>query len=204
MKRSFVFFCALMAGALSFSSCNKDLKDDLNELKRDAGVDEPLVVTTTFTDYKNQERKITGTLKYNNGVMDSDAMIKNPDGNYEIRIGRSMNLANDQWAGLGFYYDPATKKVLYVALEHYWEDLGFSNGHVEVYQNENPTNGLSFDLNIKSIDLESGNINLELKVEGTKEYASNNSWRVPNNNSGFTSVISFNGKLNKFDSNNPL
>ncbi len=63
MKRSFVIFCALMAGALSFSSCNKNLKDDINELRNQLGTDEPITATTTFTDKNNVERKVVECLQ---------------------------------------------------------------------------------------------------------------------------------------------
>lgn len=199
MKRSFVLFCALMAGALSFSSCNKDLKDDINELKRNIGEGEPITTTTTFTDFKNAERKVNTTFKYKVDGDYLNAMYKNSDGIYEISILRRQNTYSEAYARLQFVYDPATKKILYKDFELNWDDLGLSEGNVEVSDDDEPETGLTFNIDIKSIDLEAGTINLDVKIEGSKEYSTNNPYEVPNRNSAFTTAFSFNGKLTVYD-----
>jgi hypothetical protein len=201
MKRSFVFFCALMAGALSFSSCNKDLKDDLNELKKEMGVDEPITATTSFTDLKNAERKITATFKYKYGNNYSDAMSKNSDGNYEIHIRRFQDRYDENSIELYFVYDPTTKKILYKDFNLDWDDLGLSTGNIDISEDGDPETGLTFNIDIKSIDVQAGTINIDVKVEGTKEYSNNNPYDVPNRNSAFTTAFSFNGKLTVYDNN---
>ncbi|WP_127129187.1 hypothetical protein [Pseudoflavitalea rhizosphaerae] len=201
MKRSFVFFCALMAGALSFSSCNKDLKDDLNELKRDIGEDEPITATTTFTDLKNTERKLTATFKYKWDNSYTDAMHKNSNGTYDINIRRYADRYSENEIELSFVYDPATKKILYKYFELNWDDLGLSNGEIEVYEEGEPRTGLTFNIDIKSIDVQAGTINFDVKIEGTKEFSTNNPYDVPNRNSAFATAFSFNGKLSVYDNN---
>ena len=201
MKRSFVFFCALMAGALSFSSCNKNLKDDLNELKKEMGVDEPITATTTFTDLKNAERKVTTTFKYKWSNSYSDAMHKNSDGTYEIYIRRYQDRYDENGIELYFVYDPTAKKILYKDFELYWDDLGLSNGGIEVYEEGEPETGLTFNIDLKSIDVQAGTINLDVKIEGTKEFSNNNPYDVPNKNSAFSTAFSFNGKLSVYERN---
>jgi hypothetical protein len=199
MKRSFVFFFALMAGALSFSSCNKDLKDDVNELRNQLGTDEPITATTTFTDKNNVERKVVGTYKFKGVASFSNALIKHSDNTYEVRIGRFETIDSETGCYLVFTYDAANKKVLSRESGHYWEEMGSSNGEAYVYENDEPIAGLSFNVDVKSIDLEAGHINVDVKIEGSKEFALANEDQVPNKNSAFTTTFSFNGKLKKFD-----
>ncbi|MBO9635853.1 MAG: hypothetical protein J7578_22295 [Chitinophagaceae bacterium] len=203
MKKSFVFFCTLMVGALSFSSCNKSLKDDVKDLRNQLGFDEPISVTTTFTDYKNESRTVTGVYKFKDGASGSNALIKNANGTYTIRIERGDAIHSDEGVELYFTYDPTTKKILEKGSTHYWEDQGTSNSYVNVQQYEAAITGLTFNLDIKSIDLETGSISVEVKIEGTKEYSQAHSGYVPNSNSGFTTTYTFTGKLKKFTVNQP-
>lgn len=203
MKRSFVLFCALMVGALSFSSCNKSLKDDVKDLRNQLGFDEPITATTTFTDYKNESRTVTGVYKFKDGASGSNALIKNADGTYEIRIERSDAVHGDDGVSLYFVYNPTTQKITYKESNHYWEDFGTSNSYAYVYQNENAIAGLTFNVDIKSFDQEAGSISVEVKIEATKEYCQNNPGNVPNRNSGFTTTYTFSGKLKKFTRNEP-
>lgn len=202
MKRSFVIFCALMAGALSFSSCNKDLKDDINELRNQLGTDEPITATTTFTDKNNVERKVVGTYKFKGAATYSNALIKNSNGTYEIRINRFETVDSETGCYLEFTYDAANKKVLSKESGHYWEEMSASSGEAYVYEGDEPIAGLTFNVDIKSIDLEAGHINVEVKIEGSKEYALAHEYSVPNKNSGFATTFSFNGKLKKFERDN--
>lgn len=201
MKRSFVIFCTLMIGALSFSSCNKKLKDDINELKNQIGVDEAITATTTFTDKNGTARTITGTYKIKDSDSESNALVKNSDGTYSVYIDRSSAVHGDEGVSLEFTYDPASKKITYKESGHYWTDFGLSNGEAYVYEYDEPKEGLTFNLNIKTLDLEAGLLNVEVKIEATKEY-SNNNGNAPNNNAGFTTTYSFSGKLKKFERNN--
>lgn len=201
MKRSFVLFCTLMVGALSFSSCNKKLKDELNELKNQVGVDAPITVTTTFVDAKNVNRTVTGNYKIRDGASDANALIKNSDGTYEISIERSDANHGDEGVSLKFVYDPATKKFLHKQIGHYWTDYN-SNGEASAFEYETPTPGITFNLDLKDLNLETGDISFEVKIEATKEYSQNYQWSVPNRDAGFTSAYKFSGKLKKFERNN--
>ncbi|MGE5107273.1 MAG: hypothetical protein ACM3H8_07000, partial [Sphingobacteriales bacterium] len=57
MKNSTMILSALVAGATLFSSCTKNLKNDIKDLKQEVadiqgslGSNEPITATTTFVD----------------------------------------------------------------------------------------------------------------------------------------------------------
>ncbi len=80
--------------------------------------------------------------------------------------------------------------------------MSASSGEAYVYEGDEPTAGLTFNVDIKSIDLEAGHINVEVKIEASKEYSLAHEYNVPNKNSGFTTSFSFSGKLKKFERDN--
>jgi len=213
MKRSFVVFSTLIIAALSFSSCNKNLKDDIKDLQREnsemkeklngianaLGTDEPIKVTTTFKDYDNVSRTITETYSFKSSGTSTQSMVKYPNGKYEIYIERFSDVYWNDGAWVAFTYDPATKAITEKRGGHYWDDYG--NYRSDAYYNEDNYNtGLTFNINIKSIDLTTGTISLDVAISGTEEYSSGTS-SVPNSSSAVSTSFSFDGKLRVYTAN---
>lgn len=212
MKRSFVFFSALIIGALSFTSCNKNLKDDIKELQKqnsemqkklngiaDAlGTDEPITATTTFKDAGGNQVTVKDTYSFKASGTSTQSMVKRPDGIVEIYIERFGDVEWYDGAWVAFEYNPTTKAITNKRGGHYWDDYGNYNSNA--YFNENEYNaGLTFTVNIKSIDLTTGMISVDVKMEGSEAYSKGvNSWYVPNVNSAVSTSFSFDGKLRVF------
>lgn len=216
MKRSFVVFSTLIIAALSFSSCNKNLKDDIKDLQREnsemkeklngianaLGTDEPITVTTTFKDRGNVDRTIKETYSFKSVGTSTQSMVKQGNGTYEIYVERFSDVYWNDGAWVAFTYDPTTKAITDKRGGHYWSDYG--NYNSDAYFNENNYNtGLTFTVNIKSIDLTTGVISMDVTMAGTEEY-SQGSGNVPNSNSAVTTSFSFDGKLKVYTEVNPV
>jgi hypothetical protein len=215
MKRSFVVFSTLIVAALSFSSCNKNLKDDIKDLQREnsemkeklngianaLGSDEPIKVTTTFKDYDNVSRTITETYSFKSSGTNTQSMVKYPNGKYEIYVERFSDVYWNDGAWVAFTYDPATKAITEKRGGHYWSDYGSYNSDTRFNEDDYNT-GLTFNINIKSIDLTTGTISMEVAMSGTEEYsASVPSYYVPNTASAVSTSFSFDGKLRVYTAN---
>lgn len=215
MKRSFVVFSALVIAALSFSSCNKNLKDDIKDLQREnsemkeklngianaLGTDEPITVTTSFKDRDNVSRTVKETYSFKASGTSTQSMVKQPNGKYDIYVERFSDVNWNDGAWVAFTYDPATKAITNKRGGHYWDDYG--NYRSDAYFNENNNiPGLTFTVNIKNIDLTTGVISMDVTMAGTEEY-SQNAGDVPNSNSAVTTSFSFDGKLRVYTEVNP-
>lgn len=215
MKRSFVVFGTLMIAALSFTSCNKNLKDDIRDLKKQnsdlqekldgvenlLGADEATTVTTTFSDVNNIERIVRQTMKFKSADYYSSSMIKNDNNTYDIEINRYGDIWGDDGVRIEFTYDPATKTLSNKDVQHYWDDYGNYNSNARYRENYYNT-GLSFNISIKSIDLATGAISLNAEISGTKEYSENvNESYVPVRGSAVKTSFAFEGKLRVYERN---
>lgn len=214
MKRSFVVFSTLIIAALSFSSCNKNLKDDIKDLQREnsemkeklngianaLGSDEPITVTTSFKDRDNVSQAIKQTFSFKASGTYTQSMVKYPNGKYEIYLERFGDVNWNEGVWVAFTYDPATKTITDKRCGHYWDDYG--NYRSDVYYNEDSYNtGLTFNINIKSIDLTTGAISLDVAISGTEEFSAGYSSNVPNAASAVSTTFSFDGKLRVYTSN---
>lgn len=212
MKRTFVVFGTLMIAALSFTSCNKNLKDDIKDLKKQnsdmqdqldgvakmLGADEATTVTTTFT-YNNALRTIKQTMGFKSADYYSSAMIKNSDNTYDIQIERYLDIWGYEGMKLEFNYNPATKTISEREVQHYWRDHGGYNSSVRYYEG-NIDLGLTFNINIKSIDLTTGAISVDADINGTKEYSETvSSSSVPVRGTAVKTTFAFEGKLKVFE-----
>lgn len=213
MKKQFVIFGTLIIAALSFTSCTKSLKDDVKELKKQnndlkdrvndvsnmLGTDEAINVTTTFKDYDNVERVVKQSMKFKSADLQSSSMLKNSDNSYDIEIERYGDIWGEDGVALRFNYNPATKAITDKMTQHYWNDYGNYNDNV--YYDENYyDDGLSFNINIKSIDLNSGAISLDVQVSGTADYTNQigDSWYIPARGAAINTSFSFEGKLKTY------
>ncbi|MGN6420957.1 MAG: hypothetical protein ACTHMC_25825 [Pseudobacter sp.] len=216
MKRSFVVFSALVIAALSFSSCNKNLKDDIKDLQREnsemkeklngianaLGTDEPITVTTSFKDRDNVDRSVKETYSFKSSGTSTQSMVKQPNGKYDIYVERFSDVNWNEYAWVAFTYDPATKAITNKRGGHSWDDYGNYNSNAYFNENDYST-GLTFTVNIKSIDLTTGVISMDVTMSGTAEFSNGYGGNVPNTNSAVTTSFSFDGKLRVYTQVNP-
>lgn len=205
MKRSNIVHVILGLGMLFFSSCTKHLKDDLRQLQQQyddlshgLGSDEPITATTTFKDEKGTTISITDTYKFKAGNYQSQSMTKLTDGTYNIDIVRFGDVDGGEGLGFSFNYNPTTKAVTRQWANHYWSDAGnyYSNA---LYDVSRYTKGLSFDINLGKLDVATGEISVNVKIEATEEYSKIvPAYYVPVVGSPVSTSFSFTGKLRIF------
>lgn len=206
MKRSLFVFSALIAGLFVFSSCNKKLKDDikdlrnqLNDVSNAIGSDEPITVTTAFKDNNKVSRTLTETYKFKSSGMNTQRLVKLPDGNYEIFVERFLDVSWYEGIKCSFTYNPTTKAITHKRVHHYWDDYADYNPSVR-YQEDDFNTGLTLKINIKSIDLTTGAISVDVDASGTEEYSNIvSSYYVPSRDAAVSTKFSFAGKLKYFE-----
>lgn len=206
MKKILIVFSVLIAGLFTFSSCNKNLKDDINELRKqlkdvshEIGADEPITVTTSFKDRNNVNRSYTGTYKIKLGGIRSQKLAKKPDGTYDIYIHRMMDIDNREHATVSFSYNPITKAITKKQVYHTWND--FSSYNPNAWYNESFHNtGLTINIDIKRLDLTTGAISLDVEASGNEEYSNTApSYYVPRRGAALSTKLSFEGKLKYYE-----
>ncbi|NII26483.1 bZIP transcription factor [Pseudoflavitalea sp. X16] len=216
MKKSSVIFSALVAGAALFSSCNKNLKDDIRDLekqvkeledhnselkeqigdiKNSLGSDEPIEATTTFVDDNNVTRTIKDKYHFKAGNNQTQRLVQKSDGNYDIYIERFSDVMWYEGAWLAFTYNPATKEITNKRGGQYWddEDAYYDNARYDynLYQQ-----GLTFNITLDSINLSTGAIALKFSATATGEYTGNAySYYSPNPGKEMSTNFTFTGKL---------
>ncbi|MBO9635851.1 MAG: hypothetical protein J7578_22285 [Chitinophagaceae bacterium] len=205
MKRSNLVCFIFCLGVLSFSSCTKHLKDDLRRLQQQyddlshgLGSDEPITATTTFKDKKGNAISITDTYRFKSANYQTQYMIKQADGTYYIYFERFVDVQWNEGLAMSFIYNPATKEISRQQVFHYWDDNAEYNSFVQ-YNVAQYSDGLKFDLNLRELDVSTGNISLDVKIEGTEVYTKTApSYYVPVVGSPVSTSFSFTGKLGIF------
>jgi hypothetical protein len=221
MKKSFVIFSMLVAGATLFSSCNKKLKDDISDLEKKVnelkkhnselqeqvngvenilGSNEPIAATTTFVDNNDATRTITGVYKFKGGNNETQHMIKNDDGTYDIYIERISDVGWEEGAWVGFTYNPTTKAVTNKRGGQYWDDQ--DPYYDNVRYDEDYTTGLTFNITVNSLNVATGDISLNFSASGTAAYTNAvEYYYVPNKGKPVSTTFTFAGKLKVFTTN---
>lgn len=222
MKRSMLVFGILVAGSTFFTSCNKNLKDDVKSLKNQVeelqkhnselqekmngvedaiGSNEPIKVSTTFTDDDNKQRTVTGTYRFKTSGASTHYMRKNDDGTYEIYIERIGDIDWNEGAWIGFDYNPSTKAITDLRAGHYWD--GMDAYYHNVRYSEGYGTGLTNNLTINSIDVTTGDISIKYQGAGTADYTSQVPYYYcPNPGAPVSTSFEFAGKLRVY--NNPI
>jgi hypothetical protein len=192
----------LIAGS-PFVSCKKmkddikDLKDQVNNLNRQLGADEPITATTTYEDKSGATRTVTGTYTFKSPDYYSQALIKNSDSSYDVRIERYSSTDGTDAVALRFTYNPATKAVTKISGDHYWTDANSYKDYVEYY---GTYAGLTMTVTVESLDLTTGAISVKFSASGTAAYTAVVTDN-PNPGKPCSSNFSFVGKLKAFDRN---
>ncbi|MBO9635852.1 MAG: hypothetical protein J7578_22290 [Chitinophagaceae bacterium] len=202
MKRSIMLSGIMLFGTLFFSSCTKNLKDDIRDLQKkiddishSLGNDEPITPVTIFKDKKGKTITIADAYKFKANDYSTQSLIKRQDGTYDVNIERFVDVDWTDHVIISFKYDPSTKAITQKYCGHYWYDNGDYIGRA-VYNYDSYNKGLSFDINLKKIDLSTGAISFDVKINGTEEYSSGiGPSYVPWTGTALSTSFSFDGKL---------
>lgn len=219
MKRSFLVFSIFAAGSLFFTSCNKNLKDDVKSLKSQVeelkkhnselqekvtgfddvlGTNEPIIATTTYTDDDNKTRTVKNESRFKASGANTHSLINNGDGTYDIYIERFSDVNWDGGAWVAFTYNPTTKELTDQRGGHYWDDADPYYDNIR-YTRDYTSNGLTVAITLKSIDLNTGDIALAFSASATGEFTSANPYYyVPNAGAPVSTTFEFAGKLRPF------
>lgn len=220
MKRPFIVFGLLVAGSAFFTSCNKDLKDDIktlknriatlkqqnseldqaaNEMEHILGSDEPMTASTTFGDNNNGTRTVEGTYKFKAGNARTQQMIKNGDGTYDIYIERINEVYWYEGAWIAFRYNPATKEITAPRSGHYWDNDFDAYGDRIRYDAGYYPNGVTVTITVNEFNLTTGRIAVVAVSSATSEYTSNiDSYYAPNRGKPASTKLTFAGTLKLF------
>jgi hypothetical protein len=223
MKKSLIIFGILLAGSTFFASCNKNLKDDIKNLRQQVdslkkhnselqdqiggvenilGSNEPISVTTTFKDNNDSTRTITAIHKFKSADNETQSLAKLADGNYSIYIERFSDVEWYEGAWVSFTYNPTTKAITNKRGGQYWYDNDSYDNYARYDDNYANLGGLTFDINIKSINLTTGDISLTFTGSATSAYTSGVPYYYrPNAGKPMSTTFSFTGKLKLFTQN---
>ncbi len=191
MKLRPVLFIAFAVGILSSCGVN-DLEDRLDKIENALGTNEPLAIDFKTTNLDDQEIiKKTSYLFKTSGY--NEYINDNGDGTFEVYIERFSDVEWYEGAWISFTYDPATKETSDESTRVYFYDK-FGN-----YVNPRFTNGddgNTFALTVKSINVETGAVNVSV-VASTDATAANNEFTAKPMTCNFT----FAGTLPVFEDN---
>lgn len=130
-------------------------------------------------------------------------MEKQGDGTYEIYIERMGDIDWNAGAWFAFTYDPTTKVASDIRVGHYWDDLNYSYRHNVRYDANMASTGLTSNLTINSIDVNTGDISLKYQASATADYTNAVGYSyVPYPGKAVSSTFEFAGKLRVFNNVN--
>jgi len=228
MKKLLIVFGVFAIGS-SLVSCNKKLKDDINDLKSQVndlknqndslktynstlqqqmngvinslGSDEPITATTTFTDNSGATRTVTGTYRFKSSDYSTQKAVKNSDGSYDIYIERFSDVSWYEGAWVSFNYNPTTKAVTNIQGGQYWDDADSYRNNAYYYSSYSGT-GLTLTITVNSFDTTTGAISMKFTGAGTADYTSSVSTSYsPNSGKPEATNFTFAGKLHIFTTN---
>lgn len=219
MKKPVFLFGILVAGTFAFSSCTKNLKDDIKDLQKQVdsldksnseldekikdienaiGSNEPIAVTSTFVDDNSVTRTIKDVYRFKSSGSSTHSLRQLNNGTYEVYIERFSDV--DWWEGawIAFTYAPSTKAITRKRGGHYWEDYNPYNNRTR-YDGINYTgSGLTIDINLKNLNLTTGEIALDFSANATADYTNTYTSNSPNPGQAMSTTFSFTGKLRLF------
>lgn len=211
MKKPILILGIAIAGLTSLPSCTKNIKDDIKYLENQVdslkkrnvalreqakasqnilGSDEPITVTTTYQDDAGAEKKYQDTYNFKSGNYSTHYIVDMEDGTHEIYIERFSDVEWYEGAWIEFRYNPTTKEITQKRGGQYWStptnwfNLNYTGGNT----------GCEVNIDLKSINMTTGEISLDFTGTATGNYAYGSRW--PNPGVAHTTKFSFAGKLN--------
>lgn len=188
MKKTAILFGMLVAGSLAFTSCTKNLKDDVSDLKKEMdslvksnadlegqvggmevilGANEPITAITTFTDNNNDTRTIKETYKFKSSNNQTQYAKVSNDGKYRIYIERYGNYGWNEGAVVQFVYKPSTKEISGEIVRHYWSDEDNYTDRAYYGEVQADHSGLKIDIIVNEFNTSTGEISLKVTASGT-------------------------------------
>jgi len=204
MKKSLFIFGMLLSGATLFTSCNKDLKDDVKDLKGRVNqvesifgtTSEAITATTTFKDNNNNDQTITGTYRFKSSYS-TQRLVDNGDGTYDITIERFSDLNWDNGAWMEFTYNPTTKAITDKRGGHWWSNSDEYRDRAR-YEGSEDRAGLTINITVDKLDVNTGDISVKFNAIGTEVYTNSiHYYDSPNQGKPMSTSFSFTGKLVK-------
>jgi len=219
MKKPVILFGVLMAGSLAFTSCTKNLKDDVSDLRKKMdsltksnaeledevggmevilGANEPITATTTFTDNNNATRTVKDTYKFKSSNYYTQRAKANSDGSYDIYVERFSEMNWNEGARVMFRYNPTTKEITGKQVRHYWDDEDNYNDRATFGYIEPDHAGYRIDIAVNSFNTTTGEISLNVSASGDADYAAAIDYNAPNPGKPYNTNFSFKGKVKIF------
>lgn len=219
MKKPLLLFSILVTGAFIFSSCNKNLKDDIKDLQQEVdslnkhnseldekvrsiedaiGSNEPIVVTSSFVDDEGKTRTRKDNYRFKSSGYSTHSLRELSDGTYDVYIERFNDVNWFEGAYVAFNYNPATKAVTNKRSTHYWDDYSPYGDRCRYDETIYTGSDQTINLNLKSINLTTGEIALDFSASAKGDYTNNYYSNCPNPGEAMNTSFSFAGKLKIF------
>ena len=211
MKGYILILGISLAGTTMLPSCTKNLKDDVSDLqtqvdslkKRNAelrdhakatqnilGSDEPIAAVTSYKDDAGADKSYQDTYSFKAGNYSTQYMVERTDGTYEVYVERFGDVEWYEGAWFYFRYNPTTKEVTQKSGGQYWSN---ASRWFNVYYYDTYT-GNTVTINLKSINIATGELSLDFTGSATADYTTNNS-NFPNPGVAHNTKFPFTGKL---------
>lgn len=219
MKKRVILFGMLMAGSLAFTSCTKNLKDDVSDLRKKMdsltksnaelegqvggievilGANEPITAITTFTDNNNATQTVKDTYKFKASNYYTQYARANSDGSYNIYIERFSEMYWNEGALVKFTYNPTTKEITEKRVYHYWDDQDKYYDRAAYGYWELNHSGVQINITVNSFNATSGEISLNVSASGNADYSAAIGSDAPNPGKPYNTNFSFIGKVKIF------
>jgi len=210
MKR-LLFILGFAIGLFALPSCTKSIKDDiktleqqLEELKKKndllkgragtvekvTGANEAISATTTYKTSRGTPGTYTETYPYKYAGHSTQVAQKQADGSYYVSIIR-FALTQEDGAIVQFYYNHATKALSNQSVIHVWHEPGHSM-YIR-YNSGKEAEGCTPGVTLKSFDLSSGDISLDVSAAASAAFTQNGGF--PYIGQPYTTQFSFTGKV---------
>jgi hypothetical protein len=210
MKKLFTFFTAAVVLSVLSTSCNKKLKEDMEDLENSLNeektktetlqgqvgtlnsilVKTPMTVSFSTTDGDNETVAYSGSYAFVYGSDFSYSYIEdNGGGTYDVYIWRGADLGTDYSASIEFTYNPTTNTVT----NHYARTYGYgSKGQYVNNATFSGTNEITHALTVSAFDFNAGTISFNYTGTTTAAYGNYYSGKT------MSLTLSYSGSMAKY------
>lgn len=219
MKKPLLLLSILFIGAFAFTSCNKNLKDDIKDLRNEVdslnkynseldqkvkdleeaiGSNEPIIATSTFVDDDGKTRTIKGSFRFKSSGVSTHVARQMPDGNYDIYVERFGDMEWSAGAWIAFHYNPSTKTISNKRMGHYWDDFDPYANRTRYDETAYNGTGLHISFTLHKLDLSTGALSITCNATAAADYTSQYNSYCPNPGQPMSTHFDFNGQLRVF------
>jgi hypothetical protein len=191
MKKIFIYISAIVLLSAFSTSCNKKLKENMDELETSLNeqksknetlqnqvntlnsivVKTPMTVNFSTTDNNNETVAFSGDYSFAYGSDYGYSFIMDLlDGTYYVYIWRGADLETDYYSTLSFIYNPTTGAKTSIYAEVY----GYGSKGQQIYDAEfNGTTEITNALTVSAFDFNAGTISFNYTGTTTAAYGNN-------------------------------